>query len=257
MIGAARGGRGVIDAAAGRPVDGKKGARCYVARPMQSHPSPRLLLVAAALAATLLGAAARPAHAGYCDPEGAADLVKDVERYAKAGGAQPALDDICVWAAFDEAKLKKRLYAACEKIVAREAYDPCLRWAADAGKETMGGKDVFAELSKTHAVDPFDAEMTGAYNVGIYARLGDARATAMVMAAWQAAAGDKRTRGRQTGHLWKVFRNNAITLFEKVGGQTERDFLAAQLAAKGSDKAMKRRIEKAIATIDKRLAKQP
>lgn len=212
--------------------------------------------IAAAASIAVLAVEARPALAGYCGDEGVADLVKDVERYAKKGGAQPVVDSLCAGEALDVPRQVKRLYAACEKILAREPYDVCLVWAADAGKRTMGGRDVFAELSKAHAVDPFDAEMTGAYNVAMYARLGDARATAMVMTAWQTAAGDKRTRGRHTAHLWKVFRNNAITLFEKVGGQTERDFLAAQVAA-GTDRTMKKRMEKAIATIDRRLAKKP
>jgi hypothetical protein len=53
-----------------------------------------------------------------------------------------------------------------------------------------------------------------------------------------------------------VFRNNAIELFVALGGQEERDFLAAQLAAT-RDRAMKKRIEQAIATLDKRLARTP
>lgn len=75
-------------------------------------------------------------------------------------------------------------------------------------------------------------------------------------AAWLTAAGDKRTSQRHTAHLWKVFRNNAIELFVALGGQEERDFLAAQLAAT-RDRAMKKRIEQAIATLDKRLARTP
>lgn len=214
---------------------------------------------AAVVAAVALGAlvfTARPAAAGSCGgDEDVLETVKDVERFAKRGGKEPVIEEFCAEEAMNDPALKKRLFTACERILAREpGYQTCLLWAADAGRKTLGGVDIYPALAVFTSVDPFGPHMNGAYNVGLYKRLGDPRAVQPVREMWQATLGNPRTTKRHDAHLWTVFRNNAISLFEKLGGAAERDFLVEQAAAT-KDRPMKKRMQKAIKAMDRRLAK--
>lgn len=214
-------------------------------------------LTAAAVVAALT-VDVRPASAGACGgDEDVRAMVKDVERFAKRGGKAPEIPEFCDDDALAQPALARRLFQACEQILVREpGFLHCLEWAADAGKQKLGTVEIYPQLATLRTVDPFGPYLDGAYNVGLYKRLGDPRAAGPVREMWRATLGNPRTTKKHDAYLWKVFRNNAIALFDRVGGAAERDFLAAQLPAT-KDRAMKKRMQKAIAAIDKRLAKQP
>lgn len=214
----------------------------------------RSIAVAAAVGLALTATAAREAHAGYCGEEGALETVKDLERYAKRAGKQPELDSICVEEALYVPKLKARMMKACEVILAREhGFWSCIEWAAADGLKTHGGVDIYAAIAAAQPLDPFDQFKSQG---GIYVALGDARAVALMREAWATAAGDPRTTKKKHEFAWKKFRNNAITVFEKMGGAAEKDFLAAQLVVT-KDRAIVKKMKKAIAAIEKRLGTNP
>jgi hypothetical protein len=215
---------------------------------------PRLL--ATGLLALAAAATARPAHAGSCGgDEAVLDTVKDIERYAKRGGRTPDVGEFCVEEAMFEPALTRRILKACDAIVAREPdYLDCFYWARAEGMQTVGGVSVFAKLWPSYQpIDPFGRGRAAA-SFGL--SLAEPRTVAPVREAWQAALADPRLGTKRFAHDYVVFRNNAIKLYGKLGGQPERDFLAAQLATL-KDRAMKKRAQQAIKAIDRRLAAKP
>jgi hypothetical protein len=208
--------------------------------------------VTLALSLWLGAAAARSAHAGYCEEGDDVKAVEDVERYAKHGGKQPESVGLCIDDAWDQPKLQARMLKACEAILAREpGFASCLDWAAKVGLKTHGGVDVYDAISKARSLDPFgDTRPT----LRLYVSLGEPRAVAPVLAAWKAALADPRV--KQYSHWWPRFQISAVELFERVGGADERAFLTEQMAVIKA-RSLKKRMKKAVAAIDQRLARTP
>lgn len=219
--------------------------------------SPRLWpsLVVAPVAAVLLAVSASPASAGYCDEQGQLDLLAQFDKLARSARAPaPDLDEICLDDIVNTPKLAARLVKACDAILARDtANQACVIWGVRAGGTRMGGLDMFAAIGRAVPMDPF---AYGNPTLGLYLRLGDARAVALVRGAWQAGLADARAAKKKHAHAWGVWQRDAVTLFERLGGAEERAFLidrAKVTRAKGMSRAIKR----AIAAIDKRLAAAP
>ena len=182
-----------------------------------------------ALALATLTTTARPARAGSCGgDEAVLGTVKDLERFARRGGTPPEIGEFCVEEAMGDPALARRILKACYAIVARDpGHVDCFYWAEAQGVHTVGGVDVWSKLAPIY--EPIDPFGSGRTIVGIAIRLGEVRAVAPVRAAWEASLTDPRATKKARAHDYKVFRNNAITLFGKLGGEAERAFLAAQL----------------------------
>lgn len=186
------------------------------------------------------------AYAGDCDGQGTAEVIA-FERYAKRPvPPEPALDELCVDDEIAKSpQLIKRFLAACDRIVAERPMRECVWWGASFGAKSLGGKDVFDELQKAFPLRPFDFDRAERF-----ATLDDARAVALVLAAWQSGLVDKRL-SRQA-HEWARWRRAALRILERHGGINERTFLVGQLASmKG--KSLREATEAAIAAIDRRV----
>jgi hypothetical protein len=200
----------------------------------------------------VMGMAARPAWAGYCDEDGAKATVGELEAYAKKKGKEePSLDGICMEAVQELPKLKKRTIAACTKVIEREPqFAPCVAWSVKFGAKQLGTVELFDKVGELFKIDAFPY---GLPTLELYDALGDARAVPLVLEAWKAALLDKRAKQDRYRYEFTVWRHAAIKIFSKLGGASERAFLEEQAAAI-KDRGLLKAIKKANAAIDQRAA---
>jgi hypothetical protein len=204
---------------------------------------------AARLIGLALALVTRTARAGQCDESGAAFQVREIEAYAKNAKAdRPFFNHICMETAREVPKLAKRAIAACDTIVHREPSADCVEWSAKLGAKQLGDIDLFAKISEALPLDPFCDRSPA---LPAYDALGDARVLPLVMAAWSAAAVDKRARQAKRRFTWTVWRHDAIRILGRLGSAEERAFLEAQLPST-NDRGITRALKKALAQIDAR-----
>ncbi len=187
-------------------------------------------------------------HAGDCgDP---ADSVATLEAWAKHPTAEePSLAiDLCVETVRADAKLSRRILAACEKIMAKtQKSQTCIVWGVHLGAKQLAGRDLYDGLLEAYKLDPIE----GAWVVELHEELADPRAVPLIVDAWKRGNADPRSTRKSFKEETAAWRRNAARLLGKLGGPPERAFLEQQLAAL-SDKATRKSLEKAIAAISAR-----
>jgi hypothetical protein len=188
------------------------------------------------------------AYAGDCHEGG--PLVAAVEAYARKPGTQvPELSSLCMEQGVVPSKpLAKRLIAACDVIVAREASRDCVYWSTVLGAKQLGGKEMIDQLAAQVPLDPFHFATVEAYE-----KLDDPRAVPLVVAAWQAGLADKRAKKAFYAEDLARWRHAGARILGKHGGAAERAFLDDQVQTLG-DRGVKKACRAASAAIAKRLA---
>ena len=195
---------------------------------------------------------ANDAYAGDCS-NGGPDVVAELEAFARGKlKSAPEVNTLCIeQGVIGDAKLTKRFFAACEKIVAKDPRDAtCIRWSIELGAKKLGTFDLFDAVTATMKIEPFVYGNTAGH---LYVTLDDPRGVPLMREAWKAASADKRAKmdHRHHQHNITVFRHSAIKLMTKHGTKADATFLAEQQPAI-KDRGLKRAIDKAIAAIGKR-----
>lgn len=209
-----------------------------------------------ALVVTMLVLIAGRAEAGMCDEPSANQMVRDLEQFAAGKAEEPPFENwiLCLNEIDTHAKLKARFFAACEKVMAKDAENKaCIRWSVQLDAKTVGSVDLLDATVKSFGLDAWKSGYTG---VQMLETLNDPRGVALVEEAWRQNATDKKARSKRQSdiNVWSAWRQSATRLIGSVGTDTDLAFLAEMKTA-AAPRTVKAAIDKATAAIQKRAAK--
>lgn len=211
---------------------------------------------------------ARQARADACIEGDGERSMRMIEKFARTK-TQDRLElssgsSAWICASGEAARLRKRIVAACTKILDRDGDDsPCITAVASAGVAKLGEHDVFAVVS-TYEPDPLQSSGTyGKESTFTMLRaMKDPRAVALIVERWRAALPrvaeieklPKRSNRRGSVLLtWSSWRQLAAGLLGELGGADEETFLGEQAKAT-TDQYVGKACRDAAAAIAKRRA---
>jgi hypothetical protein len=217
-----------------------------------------------AIVCCVLAGSASVAAAGICVGEGEIeDSVKALEQVAKNPKAkpEPSYWEACVRGVPEHyPQFGKRVTAACEKMLSRDPkYVMCIEVGAHLGHKQLAGVDFYSEIS-SRKLDPWLWHHID-LNVFLLGKIGDPRATPLIVEAWkanleEAAKREKRKNKAASMMQWSGWRQDAARALAIVGGAAEKPFLEEQAKAT-KDGFVRKACLDAVAAIDKRLAAKP
>jgi hypothetical protein len=192
---------------------------------------PRVAVVAAALVCALV----LPARAEDCRY-----TIYKLDQFARDGRNERGAEQ-AAWCLRDVDDMAPRVIAACTRILDRDPeWATCWAFAAQRGVAALGKHDVFAWVAaRPRGVGEVDPQQAGD-PLALFAKLGDPRGAALVVATWTAAA---RRDAREQDRAWKrdyaAWRIHAAETLAGYGDAATAAFLVEQLRAAGDARVAK------------------